>query len=97
MSRWYCGMALGGTTPDSSTTDGTMVDALSSVTMSPESMVSTGFTVARKYPMCTVCGLGISVCSAAPAEVASKIAQAATLDAHMLRDRVVDVGMMQPP
>ena len=29
-------------------------------------MVSTGFRVARKKPMCTVCGVGISVCSAAP-------------------------------
>jgi hypothetical protein len=48
MSRWYCGTAPVGTTPDRSTTAGTMDAALSMVTMSPESMVSTGFTVARK-------------------------------------------------
>ena len=46
-------------------TDGTIDAALSMVTMSPESIASTGFTLERKYPMCTVCGLGISVCSVA--------------------------------
>ena len=37
------------------------------VTMSPDSMLSTGLTLAAKCPICTVCGLGISVCSAANA------------------------------
>jgi hypothetical protein len=48
MSRCDCGTALAGTTPASSTTDGTMAAVLSSVTMSPDSMLSTGFTLARK-------------------------------------------------
>jgi hypothetical protein len=34
------------------------------VTMSPELMVSTGLSVALKYPTWTVCGLGISTYSA---------------------------------
>ena len=33
--------------------------------MSPELIVSTGLRLARKCPMWTVCGVGISVCSAA--------------------------------
>src|SRR6476619_252701 len=60
------------------------------VTMSPESMVSTGFTVARKYPMCTVFGLGMSVCAAAraaetPTAVTNNSAQAMVVDACRLR------------
>src|SRR5436305_5655957 len=64
MSRMYCGAALGGTTPDSSIGPGSMAAAVSIVTMSPELMVRTGLTLAAKWPMCTVCGLGISVYSA---------------------------------
>src|SRR5580692_3433634 len=44
---------------------GSSAAAVSIVTTSPESMVSTGFKLERKYPMCTVCGLGVSVYSAA--------------------------------
>jgi hypothetical protein len=58
MSRWYCGTALGGTTPDWSTTDGTTEAALSIVTMSPESMVSTGFTGGEKVADVHVFGAG---------------------------------------
>jgi hypothetical protein len=66
-----------------------MAAALSSVTMSPESMVSTGFALARKYPICTVFGLGMRVCSAActmkvPATAASN-ADAAAADSLRLR------------
>src|SRR3954470_3061310 len=64
MSRTYCGTALGGTTPDSSIGPGSIAAAVSIVTMSPELMVNTGLTLAAKWPMCTVCGLGISVYSA---------------------------------
>jgi hypothetical protein len=48
MSRWYCGTALGGTTPAWSTTEGTTEAVVSSVTMSPDSMLSTGLMLARK-------------------------------------------------
>jgi hypothetical protein len=48
MSRWYCGTALGGTTPALSTTSGTIAATPSSVTMSPESIVNTGLRLARK-------------------------------------------------
>jgi hypothetical protein len=51
-------------TPDPSTMAGSSPATDSMVTMSPESTVNTGFNVALKYPTCTVCGLGISVCSA---------------------------------
>jgi hypothetical protein len=51
------------------------------VTISPEFTVSTGFSAALKYPTCTVCGLGISECSAAfapgganPTELATTLA-----------------------
>src|SRR5215813_12827861 len=64
MSRTYCGMALGGTTPDCSIGPGSMAVAVSMVTMSPELIVSTGLIAALKFPMCTVAGLGISVYSA---------------------------------
>jgi hypothetical protein len=45
--------------------------------------------------MCTVCGLGISVCSAAPAGVADKNAHAMT--ASERRNWTVDIGMTWPP
>src|SRR5436190_8370574 len=93
MSRTYCGTALDGTTPDSSIGPGSIAAAVSMVTMSPELMVSTGFTLAAKCPMCTVCGLGISVYSAAravgkPAVAANNAAPAIGRNATMrdLRD-----------
>ena len=60
-------------------------------------MVSTGFTVARKYPMCTVFGLGMSVCSAAraaetPAAVTNNSAHAMVLDACRLRTLRIGEG-----
>src|SRR2546430_5982417 len=93
MSRTYCGTALGGTTPDSSIGPGSIAAAVSMVTMSPQLMVSTGFTLAAKWPICTVCGLGISVYSAAcaggaPAVATSSEAPAIGRNANMrdLRD-----------
>src|SRR5262245_44806310 len=67
MSRTYWGTALGGTAPEASIASGSSWVAASSVTMSPELIVSTGRLVALKLPMFTVRGLGISVCSAADA------------------------------
>jgi hypothetical protein len=67
MSRRYCGIALGGTTPERSICSGSIAAAVSMVTMSPELMLRTGFTLAAKWPTCTVCGLGISV-NSAPAQ-----------------------------
>src|SRR6266566_5194011 len=64
MSRWYCGIALGGTTPDWSMISGANNDDVSIVTVSPDAMLSTGFRLDAKCPMCTVCGLGIRVNSA---------------------------------
>jgi formylglycine-generating enzyme required for sulfatase activity len=79
-----------------------MAAALSSVTISPESMVNTGFTLARKYPICTVCGLGRSVCSAALAAGASTHASKSSAhpmveSVHRQRGpRVVGSGMTLP-
>src|SRR5882762_8737627 len=89
MSRTYCGTTLGGTTPDSSSCAGSMAAALSMVTISPDSMVSTGFTLAAKCPIWTVCGLGISVCSAAcaagtPAAATNSSAHATSGGTHGL-------------
>src|SRR5215472_18046883 len=67
MVRTYSGTALGGTTPDASTSAGSGPPTDSIVTMSPELIVSTGLSAALKCPTWTVCGLGISVYSAASA------------------------------
>jgi len=58
-------------------TSGSSWVADSSVTMSPELMVSTGLFVASKLPMLTVRGLGISVNSAAFAWLAAQANRAA--------------------
>src|SRR5215831_15213963 len=65
--RTYSGTALGGTTPEASTSSGSGPLTVSMMTISPELMVSTGVSAALKYPTWTVCGLGISVYSAASA------------------------------
>jgi hypothetical protein len=65
MSRTYCGTAVRGTAPDASTASGSNCVAASSVTMSPELIVSTGLFAASKFPIFTVRGEGISVYSAA--------------------------------
>src|SRR5882672_4438892 len=65
--RTYSGTALGGTTPEASTSSGSGPLTVSTMTMSPELMVSTGLSAALKCPTWTVCGLGISVYSAASA------------------------------
>src|ERR1700722_20154101 len=81
---------------------GSNAAALSIVTMSPESMVSTGFRLERKYPMCTVCGLGVSVYSAArsaglPIDAMNSSAYAMVRGVRKLqglrRDRAANIGM----
>ncbi len=52
------------------------------VTMSPDATVSTGFSAALKWPICTVCGLGINVCSAPRAADNPATAVAATSTAR---------------
>src|SRR5258708_7358765 len=65
--RTYSGTALGGTTPEASASSGSGPLMVSMMTVSPELMVSTGLSAALKCPTWTVCGLGISVYSAASA------------------------------
>src|SRR6266481_5786683 len=60
MSRWYCGIALGGTTPDWSMISGANNDDVSIATVSPDSMLSTGFRLDAKCPMCTDCRQGLA-------------------------------------
>src|SRR5260370_40850943 len=70
--------------------------------MSPESMVNTGFRLERKYPMCTVCGDGVSVYSATrsaglPIDAMNSSAHAMTRAVRKLqelrRDRAVNIGV----
>jgi hypothetical protein len=64
MVRVCSGTALGGTTPEASTSAASGPPTDSIVTISPELMVNAGLSAALKYPMWTVCGLGIKVYSA---------------------------------
>src|SRR6516165_5714783 len=87
ISRTYCGTSLRGITPDRSTIAGSRCVAVSIVTMSPELMVRTGLRLARKKPTCTVCGLGMSVNSAARSALPESVTASAAAIAARHEDR----------
>src|ERR1035437_8378808 len=82
MSRTYWGTAEGGTAWEASIALGSNWVAASSVTMSPELMVSTALLAALKLPILTVRGLGMSVNSAARACAVVALARSVAANAR---------------